>query len=109
MTFDGELNEIVQRTIHPDDLERVMRMNDAVILERSPTETEYRVVWPDGSVRHVWAMPGDRVTDEQGNITQLSGVVQDITERRLAQDRVEAKSETALLSDPGSRAWHLGG
>ncbi|MCB0055317.1 MAG: PAS domain-containing protein, partial [Caldilinea sp.] len=86
-TFDGDLDEVIQHAIHPDDRARVFAMNEAVIHDARPADTEYRVVWPDDTVRVVWARPGDRLTDSQGNIVQLSGIVQDITERK----RVEAE------------------
>jgi two-component system, cell cycle sensor histidine kinase and response regulator CckA len=79
----GDLNQVIARSIHPDDAARVMAMNAAVIDEQRPAETEYRVVWPDGSVHYVQAVPGDSVRDEAGNILQLAGIVQNITERKL--------------------------
>jgi PAS domain S-box-containing protein len=83
--FAGDLNEVIERAIHPDDAERVRAMNAAVIEEQRPVETEYRVVWPDGSVHYVLATPGDSVRDEAGGIVQLAGVVQDVTERKLRE------------------------
>ena len=41
------------------------------------------MVWPDGSVHYVRAIRGDITLDARGNVLQLSGVVQDITDRRL--------------------------
>jgi PAS domain S-box-containing protein len=87
--FDGDLDEVVRRAIHPDDVTRVREMNDQASREGRAGETEYRVVWPDGSIRHVWAVPADRVTDEHGRILRLSGVVQDITERKRAEEERE--------------------
>jgi PAS domain S-box-containing protein len=95
-TFDGRLDEVIRRTIHPQDVGRVLKANQAVIEKRHPAELEYRVVWPDGTIRHVWAQHGDRVTDEQGNIVQLSGVVQDITERRKAEEALKRSEEEAM-------------
>ncbi len=83
--FAGDLNQVIERSIHPDDAERVRAMNAAVVDEQRPGETEYRVVWPDGSVHYVRAIPADSIRDEQGNILQLSGVVQDVTERKLRE------------------------
>ena len=82
-TFDGDLDKVIERAIHPDDAARVRAMNAAVMANRQPAEAEYRVVWEDGSVHYVRAIPSDRTLDAQDNIVQLSGVVQDITERKL--------------------------
>ncbi len=81
----GDLNQVIARTIHPDDAERVLAMNAAVVDEQRPGVTEYRVVWQDGSVHHVRAIPADSVWDAQGHIVQLWGVVQDVTERKVRE------------------------
>ncbi len=86
--FDGDLSAVIKQVIHPDDVERVLKTNEAVIHERRPAAMEFRVVWPDGQVRTVWAHSGDQLTDASGDIVQLSGVVQDITERKRAEDEV---------------------
>ncbi|HZZ45057.1 MAG TPA: ATP-binding protein [Tepidisphaeraceae bacterium] len=51
---------------------------------------EYRVHRPDGSV--VWiATRGRGIYDENGKMTRLLGVMQDITERRNAEDALRAE------------------
>jgi len=99
-TFDGDLDAIIQRTIHPDDLPKVMAANAAVIQERRPTPMSYRVVWPDGSIRTVWAAAAERVEDEQGNIIQLSGFIQDRTDRTKAEEDLQLQS--AALAAAGN-------
>jgi PAS domain S-box-containing protein len=84
-TFAGNLDDVIDRAIHPDDAARVRALNAAVLDAQQPTPAEYRVVWPDGSVHHVLATPGDRVVDAAGRILQLGGIVQDITERKQAE------------------------
>ncbi len=84
--FSGDLNEIISTAIHPDDRAAVFSANAAVLTEQKPQALEYRVVWPDGSVHTVWAMPGDKFTDADGKILRLTGIVQDITERKLADE-----------------------
>jgi len=85
--FDGDLDEVIQRTIHPDDRKRVLESNAAVRDEGRPAPTTYRVVWPDGSVHHVWAAPADPVVDA-GAIVRLSGIIQDITERARTEEEM---------------------
>ncbi len=99
-TFDGDLDAIIQRTIHPNDLPKVMAANTAVIQERRPGAMSYRVVWPDGSMRRVWAAPVERVEDEQGNIVQLSGFIQDRTEHTKAEEDLQLQS--AALAAAGN-------
>jgi PAS domain S-box-containing protein len=82
--FNGDLNAVIARAIFPDDREKVRASNERVISDGQPAQLEYRVVWPDGTVRHVLAQPSERILDNQGAIVRLSGIVQDITERHLA-------------------------
>jgi PAS domain S-box-containing protein len=82
-TFTGDLNAIIESAIHPDDRASLLTTNQAVVNDQKPASLEYRVIWPDGSVRYIWAQPGEASFDERGNILYLSGIVQDITERKL--------------------------
>ena len=85
-SFDGDLNAVIARAILPDDREKVRAANEKVMTENQPTPLEYRVVWPDGTLRHVLAQPSERILDSKGVIVRLSGIVQDITERHLANE-----------------------
>jgi PAS domain S-box-containing protein len=85
-TFDGDLNAVIAKAILPDDREKVRASNERVISEAHPAPLEYRVVWPDGTLRHVLAQPSERILDSKGAIVRLSGIVQDITERHLANE-----------------------
>ncbi len=84
-TFTGDLATVVAQAIHPDDRAAVERSNRAVAQDRQSGALEYRVVWPDGTVRTVWAEAGELVLGEDGAPLLLTGIVQDITERKLAE------------------------
>ncbi len=104
--FNGDLNDIVAKSIHPDDREKVAHSNESVINEQAPATLEYRVVWPDNSVHTVLAIPGERFTDEKGNILRLTGVVQDITERKQAENELrENNSRLELAMQSANMAW----
>ncbi len=94
-TFSGALPDVIAQTIHPDDRDKVEQSNRAVINEGRATPLEYRVVWNDGSVHVVWAEAGEMTLDETGSPFLLSGTVQDITERRQAEDALK-QNETRL-------------
>lgn len=86
--FNDDLDEILRRTIHPDDLQSVTDANLAVVQAHQPAPMSYRVIWPDGSVRRLWADPVHRVLNAEGDIVQLSGIIQDITERSQANEEL---------------------
>ena len=85
-TFAGSLSEVISTSIHPDDRPKVEESNQSVAHEGKPIPVEYRVIRPDGSVRTVWGQAGELVKDELGKPAILSGIVQDVTERKQAED-----------------------
>jgi PAS domain S-box-containing protein len=93
-TFSGELSEVIGRAIHPDDRAAVEQSNLAVIKDKKSVPLEYRVIWPDGTVRVVWAEAGELILDDAGSPAILTGIVQDITERKQAE---EAQQQSELL------------
>jgi len=87
-TFTGSLESVVAQAIHPDDRAKVNESNLSVIKDHQPIPLDYRIVWPDKSVHIVWAEAGELLVDESGEPSILSGTVQDITERKLAEDKI---------------------
>jgi len=93
-SFTGDLADVISCAIHPDDRAEVERVNFSVIQDKKPIPLEYRVVWPDGTIRTVWAEAGELTLDDVGHPAVLTGIVQDITERKRA---AEALSRTISL------------
>jgi PAS domain S-box-containing protein len=78
--------------VHPEDRHRVHETIHCAIVEREPYVLEYRVVWPDGTVR--WLMIRGRAGyDEAGKALGTVGVTLDITQRREAEERQSAQAE----------------
>ncbi len=102
--FDGDLAGVIARAIHPDDRAAIERAHRRVLEERRPTPLEYRVVWPDGSVRTVRGEAGDLVLDRDGSPERLSGVVLDVTEFKASEEALRRslaelqRTSEALLS-----------
>ena len=93
--FSGDLSDIMQKAIHPDDRAAVEESNLSVITDGKPIPLEYRIIRPDGVVRTVWAEAGELVLDEAGNPALLTGIVQDISERKQAA--IELSQQKALF------------
>jgi len=82
--------------VHPDDREYVMQRRVQLLTERGPSDIEYRVVWPDGSV-HVIFGRATVVYDEMGQAVRVYGTNVDITERKRAEEATKhqaARAET---------------
>ena len=89
--FGGTLTAF-ENLVHPDDRKRVIELTREMMRTGEPTEAEWRVVWPDGSVRWI-ASRGQVFIDESGEPSRMLGVNLDITERK--------RTEQALSAMPG--------
>jgi PAS domain S-box-containing protein len=83
-----------QEPLHPDDLGIRTAALERVLREGGRYEAEYRVVRPDGEARVVHSR-GEIERDAAGRPRRMFGVVQDVTERRRAED--EGRRTAALL------------
>lgn len=90
---DGEVRlEFFYKALHPGDRKRVIREWRHAFESGSPYEIEYRSRRPDGSIRWVHAR-GSAYYDDSGKPTRMVGVVFDITERKLADERLRESEE----------------
>ncbi|RCJ31550.1 histidine kinase [Nostoc punctiforme NIES-2108] len=80
--------------IHPADRESVAA-SIARMIEEGKGSTEYRIVWPDGSL-HWLNCKGQVYYNEVGQPIRIIGTNRDITERKLAEQKI---SEQAALLD----------
>ena len=88
--------------IHPDDRKRIIELTQEMMRTGQPTEGEWRVVWPDGSV-HWIASRGQVLMDESGQPSRMLGVNMDVTERKLAQlELAELNERLRLAVESGS-------
>ncbi len=89
-------------TVHPDDLDAVRQAILDAIAGTSHFEMEHRIVLPDGTVR--WVFEASQVmVDEQGTPYEMTGVIQDITERHDAEERaLLGDRKVRLLADHAS-------
>lgn len=91
-TFTGELHEIINSRIHPEDREKVYSSNKFVAETGKPDAIEYRIILPDGTLKFLWAEGGEVILDKEAKPAILTGVVKDITDyRNLNSDLIKAK------------------
>lgn len=92
-TFSGNLSEVIAQAIHPDDQAKVENSNASVTEKGIPVPLEYRIIRSDGTIRTVWGEAGDLTLDETGKPILLTGIVQDITEYKLAENKIKSLLE----------------
>lgn len=73
--------------IHPDDRVASDEISQQAQRGEREYDTEFRVVWPDGSIHYLKAY-GQFVRDAEGEPLRMTGVNFDITRRRCAEEEV---------------------
>jgi PAS domain S-box-containing protein len=89
-TFTGTVEEFFQ-IIHPEDRSTVQSALARAVEASGDYETEYRAVWPDGSVHHI-AARGKVHHDNAGRAVQMTGVCWDITAHKQAEAELRRRA-----------------
>lgn len=91
--------------LHPEDKEKSDEITKKVLQEHRDYDTEFRVLWPNGSVRWLRAS-GQVFYDDNQHPVRMIGVNLDVTERKLAEESL--RNNEALLNEVG-RLAQVGG
>ena len=78
--------ELILQRVHPEDASLVKQTIERALQDGKNFEHEYRLLMPDGSVKHVHVVARD-LTDESGSI-EFVGAVMDVTVAKEAEDRI---------------------
>jgi len=93
-------------SIHPDERNAVEETHKKTIKNKAPFfNIEHRIIKPDGSQLYV-CQQGEIYLDSNGQIQGITGTLQDITERRIAEESmrklslaVEQTADSILITD----------
>src|SRR5271156_966811 len=103
---------VLRKMIHPEDLEFVFRVAEEAVRGGLRTDVEHRIIRPNGEVRTVHSQ-GDLKKDASGKPCQMFGTVQDITDRKRADEALQRSqfyiSEGQRLANMGSWAFNPSG
>ena len=90
--------------IHSDDRVSFEQALSSVQGGETSYEIEYRILRPDGQVRHIESK-AEAFFDDTGQLLRLFGTAKDITKRKIAEEKLR-KSEANLIA--AQRIAHVG-
>ncbi|MHC4323354.1 MAG: PAS domain-containing protein [Planctomycetota bacterium] len=85
--FEGTYEAFLD-CVDPEDRQFVIDSVDASVERSEDYKIEHRIIWPDGTLRWV-SEKGNVIRDGNDKAIRMLGVVQDITERKLAEQQIE--------------------
>ncbi|MDD2699971.1 MAG: PAS domain S-box protein [Sideroxydans sp.] len=86
-SVEGALYDIFEKTVHPDDRDRVEQTFQQSLREHVPYDIEHRLLFPDGRIK--WVREHCTTTyGETGEPLRSLGMVQDITARKRDEEQL---------------------
>lgn len=84
--FDGDVNTFF-RFVHPEDLNLITQSTQEAIRNRQQYSVDHRIILMDGTQKWVHEQ-GEVNYDANGQPAKILGIVQDITERKNAENEI---------------------
>ncbi|MDY6937048.1 MAG: chemotaxis protein CheB [Cyanobacteriota bacterium] len=94
LVAETRTSDDLSRCLHPEDRDYYQRVVQTAVETAMPYDIECRIHRPDGAWAYISAR-GEPLCDASGNITHLIGTVQDLTERKLAEQQLQEAKEIA--------------
>lgn len=91
--------------IHPDDRPRVEALIRKSIVNEDEFDTEYRVIWPDGSAHWIYGR-GKVLYGSDGKPVRMIGANMNVTRHKQAEKETHEIEKTALLGRMLSAVMH---
>ena len=80
--------ERYQDLLAPEDFQRVMNAVGQAVAAKQPYTIEHDIILANGKRKHLFAI-GRPILDETGQVHHIFGIVQDITERKRAEEEIQ--------------------
>ena len=91
-------SHFVDNLVIPDDRPHVLSIFQDALTGKRPYDLEYNTIKKDGSIRTIHAV-ADTLRDENGNAIRMIGKVEDITEHKLAEEKLISTLQSLQLSN----------
>lgn len=96
------VSEAWESRLHPEDKEEVIEAHNRSIEEEGIIRSDFRILLPSGEIRYI-AATGKAITGPDGKAKRVIGINQDITERKLFEQRLRiSESEARAASEAKS-------
>ncbi|RBW48588.1 bifunctional diguanylate cyclase/phosphodiesterase [Marinobacter sp. F3R11] len=99
----GSFSYFMSRIVE-DDKQRVSDALEALLEKNIPYDIEFRFKRPDGEVIWLWDRGSIVEHDEQGKPLLLAGIVQDVTQQKINQSKIESLAFYDSLTKLPNRA-----
>jgi len=96
--------ESLVKEAHPEDRDRFETVLREAHANSTPWDVEYRIVRPDGAIRHIRDL-GRPILDDNGQLIRSNGTIQDITD---AKETAEALRESEAIVSEAVKIAQLG-
>jgi PAS domain S-box-containing protein len=85
---NADKHRVYHNLVHPDD-RAAYEQYFLTIATTVIKQHEHRLITPDGNLKYIKIITGELIPDDEGNITRLHGIIQDVTETRLAEKAIK--------------------
>ena len=88
----NELYKAFRSRIHKDDIEKLNRAKIIALKTGENFKINYRIVFPNNTIKYITEI-GQPFKNEKGEVVEIKGVIQDVTEIRTAEQEIVLKSK----------------
>ncbi|HKF02986.1 MAG TPA: PAS domain-containing protein [Candidatus Sulfotelmatobacter sp.] len=89
---DASNTEFFFTRFHPEDRGRVVELFERSEAQKTPFQTDHRIVLPDGTIKHLHSI-GHPVLDQSGALVEFVGTTMDVTEQWKSRVELERAFE----------------
>ncbi|NJK87904.1 MAG: PAS domain-containing protein, partial [Bacteroidales bacterium] len=89
-------HDLWYKIVHPEDKQLVIDKVEEILKKKEVLSFEHRIIHKNGTMRWIMNTPVLRI-DESGELTGYEGLIQNITDRKLAEKALKESEEKFRL------------